>query len=41
MAVILRIVANGRGVRERLRHAVMQPVDDWRLLGWDVYKVWR
>ena len=39
-AVILGIVANGMSVGKRLRHGVMQPVDDRRLLGGNVDQVW-
>ena len=39
-AVILGIVADGMGVCLRLRHGVMQPVDDRRLLGGNVDQVW-
>jgi hypothetical protein len=39
-AVILGIVADGMGVGKRLRHGVMQPVDDRRLLGGNVDQVW-
>ena len=39
-AVILCIVADGMGVGKRLRHGVMQSVDDRRLLGGNVDQVW-
>jgi hypothetical protein len=36
----LSIVADGMGIGHRLRHAVMESVDDWRLLGGNVDQVW-
>jgi hypothetical protein len=36
----LGIVADGPGVRQGLGHAVMQPVDDRRLLGGNVDQIW-
>ena len=40
LTVILSIVADGMGIGHRLRHAVMESVDDRRLLGADVDQVW-
>ena len=40
VVIVLGIVADSGRIGERFGHAVMQPVDDRRLLGGNVDQVW-